>query len=350
MALPNSEYWIKRFEVLEKAHHSFAKSNYKSLEPVFARCEREIKKEIESWYARYAKNNSLSLTEARRQLKARELDEFKWTVEEYIKYGKQNALDGKWMDELERASTRWHISRLEALKTNIRHQVEVAYGLEQTTLESALKTLYEDGYYRTLYEVQKGIELGWSIGTVDGDKLATVITKPWTIDGRNFSSRIWSAKTQMVNELHTELTRTIAQGKAPDEAIKHMTEYLRNKTANAKYKAGRLVMTEQAFISAKAQADAFRELDVENYKIVATLDRKTSKVCQDMDGKIYPMSQYEIGVTAPPFHPWCRTTTVPYFDDEWGRDGQRVARGKDGTLHYVPSNMKYEEWKAKHLT
>ena len=68
-------------------------------------------------------------------------------------------------------------------------------------------------------------------------------------------------------------------------------------------------------------------------------------LCQDMDGRHYPMSQYEVGVTAPPFHPWCRSTTVPYFNDEWGRSGERVARAEDGKTYYVPSDMKHSEWK-----
>ena len=78
-------------------------------------------------------------------------------------------------------------------------------------------------------------------------------------------------------------------------------------------------MTEQAFISSAAQKDAFNDLDVEEFEIVATLDSHTSDICREMDGKHFPMKDFQPGVTAPPFHVWCRSTTVPYFDDEWGR-------------------------------
>jgi hypothetical protein len=55
------------------------------------------------------------------------------------------------------------------------------------------------------------------------------------------------------------------------------------------------------------------------------------------------MKDYQVGVTAPPFHPWCRTTTVPYFEDNYG---ERAARDeKTGKTYYVPSNMKYADWK-----
>lgn len=103
-------------------------------------------------------------------------------------------------------------------------------------------------------------------------------------------------------------------------------------------------MTEEAFFSSAAQKDCFTELDVEKYEIVATLDSHTSDICQDMDGKVFPMSQWEVGVTAPPFHVWCRTTTAPAFEDEFDSIGERAARGEDGKTYYVPADMTYKEW------
>ena len=76
-------------------------------------------------------------------------------------------------------------------------------------------------------------------------------------------------------------------------------------------------MTEQAYFHSVAQQEAFKELDVEEFEVVATLDNLTSEICQEMDGKHFPMKDYEPGVTAPPFHPWCRSVTVPYFDDDF---------------------------------
>jgi|GEM_PF-3668977 len=56
------------------------------------------------------------------------------------------------------------------------------------------------------------------------------------------------------------------------------------------------------------------------------------------------MSEYEIGVTAPPFHPWCRGCTCPYFHDEFTADGERIARGEDGKQYYIPGDITYQEW------
>ena len=344
MAKKSSAYWQKRFSALENAQNQYGQNTFHQIEPAFDKAERQIQAQIEAWYARYASNNGITLAEARKQLSAAELKELQWDVREYIKYGQENAMNQQWMKELENASARFHISRLEALKLRTQQSLEVAFGNELDSLDNMVKRLYQSGYYHTCFEVQKAFNIGWKIGQIDERKLQKVISKPWAADGKTFSDRVWQSKTTMVNELHQQMTRTIIQGKAPDEAIKSMTKYLQNKTKNAKYNAGRLVMTEQAFISSAAQKDAFNDLDVEEFEIVATLDSHTSDICREMDGKHFPMKDFQPGVTAPPFHVWCRSTTVPYFDDEWGRSGERAARGEDGKTYYVPADMTYPEW------
>lgn len=64
--------------------------------------------------------------------------------------------------------------------------------------------------------------------------------------------------------------------------------------------------------------------------------------------KKFTMQQFEPGVTAPPFHVYCRTTTIPYFEDDFGQIGERAARDdKTGKTYYIPADMTYKEWKAK---
>ena len=103
-------------------------------------------------------------------------------------------------------------------------------------------------------------------------------------------------------------------------------------------------MTEEAYFSSAAQKEAFAELGVEQYEIVATLDTHTSDICRSLDGKVYPMKDYEAGVTAPPFHVWCRSTTAPYFEDDFGEIGERAARDENGKTYSVPADMTYAEW------
>lgn len=105
--------------------------------------------------------------------------------------------------------------------------------------------------------------------------------------------------------------------------------------------------TEKAYFASLADIESYRRLGVEQFEFLATLDSRTSEICQEMDGRVFKVSQYEIGVNVPPLHPNCRSTTVPYFEDDEFDSGERAARGADGKTHYVPANMKYAEWKAK---
>lgn len=338
--MKNSTYWKHRFEQLEQAANQEGAAFYQSIESQYYQAQKIIENQIRAWYQRFAVNNQISMEEARKLLTSKELKEFKWDVQDYIKYGEENALDAVWMKELENASARYHISRLEALKLQTQQSMEVLFGNQTDGLDSLMKQIYSDGYYHTAFEIQKGFGVGWGVASIDQNRLEKIISKPWAADGKNFSDRIWQNKTKLTNELHTELTQMCMLGKPPDTAIKNIAKSMNTSRVNA----GRLVMTESAYFASAAQKDSFEELDVEQFEIVATLDSHTSEICQEMDGKVFPMKDYEPGVTAPPFHVWCRSTTVPYFDDEFNV-GERAARGEDGKTYYVPDSMKYPEWK-----
>ncbi len=130
-------------------------------------------------------------------------------------------------------------------------------------------------------------------------------------------------------------------GQDPQKAI----DAIAKKMKTSKHNAGRLVMTEEAYFSSAAQKDCFNDLDVEEYEIVATLDSHTSDICQSLDGQVFPMKDFEPGITAPPFHVYCRSTTVPHFDENFGQVGERAARDEEGNTYYVPDNMNHQEWK-----
>lgn len=344
MSLSKSQkYWEERFKQLEEASNKTGHETLMRIEPSFDEARNAIQKEIEAWYGRYAINNGITMQEAKKQLTTRELKEFRWDVNEYIKYGKENALNQQWMKELENASARVHVSRLEALKIRTQQYAEKAFGNELDELDSMARKLLTDDYYHACFEVQKGFNIGWELGQIDERKLDKYVSKPWAADGKNFSDRIWNSKAQLIDEVHKQLTQSCILGKAPDDAIKAISK----KFNTSKSQAGRLVMTEQAYFHSVAQQEAFNDLDVEEYEIVATLDSQTSETCQEMDGKHFPMNEYKAGVTAPPFHVWCRSVTVPYFEDNF--TGERAARNGDGKTYYVPDDMTYPEWKEYYV-
>ena len=339
--MPNSSYWKERFKQLEAAQNRKGADTYLEIENQYRQAQKEIEGKINTWYQRFAINNNLSMAEARRMLRDKELAELKWNVKDYIKQGQANAFNGQWIKELENASARFHISRLEALKLQTQQSLELMFGNQLDSIDTAMKRIYLDGYYHTAYELQKGFGIGWDIAGLDQRKIEKVIRKPWAVDSKNFSERIWGNKEKLISEVHREITQDIILGRDPQKAIDNISK----KMNTSKVNASRLIMTEEAYFSSAAQKDCFQDLGVEQYEIVATLDSHTSDICQNIDGQVFPMKDFEPGVTAPPFHVYCRSTTVPYFEEDFGQVGKRAARGEDGKTYYVSADMTYKEWK-----
>ncbi len=334
----NADYWRGRFSILEDSAHQEAQRTIQDMEELYLDAQRSVQKEIESWYARFAVNNQISLTDARKWLTAGQLEEFHWSVEQYIKIGEQAGLDAAWLKKLENASTRFHISRLEAVQTGIQQQLELLYGNQVDSLDALLKKVVGNGYTHTAFEVQKGVGLGWDITGLDQKKLETLLSKPWTTDGRTFRDRCWLNKNDLVGSVSKSLTQGLLRGDSPAK----ITTAIQKQFGVHRYKAGRLVNTETTYFNAVATKECYKGLDVEMVEIIETLDSHTCSICGGLDGKVIPISQYEPGVTVPPFHPNCRGTTAPAIDPKYA--GERAARNADGDVYYVPANMKYADW------
>ena len=336
----SNNYWTKRFEEEEKQRNISNKAYAKEIEKQYKIAENKIKSDIEKWYIRIADNNQISLADAKKLLTKNELKEFKWTLAEYT----QKAKSGAWKKELENASARIHIKRLEALQLQVQNSIETLRNKENEMLEDYLIKNYEDTYYHSLYEISKGLNLKTSFATLDKNKINQVIGKPWLKDGKTFSDRIWQDKEQLINTLRTKITQSFITGSTLDEAVEDISKFVSDKIKNKEYVARRLLETESAAYASKAQIEAFKSIDVEKYEIVATLDLHTSEICQEMDGKVFNISEQEIGVTVPPFHSHCRTVIAPYFDDE----STRASRDENGEYKEV-KYMNYKEWKDQYI-
>lgn len=339
----NAEYWANRMRLLEAALHDKARDYFANLERQFDIAIKDLEKDIRAWYQRFADNNgSVSWAEAHRLLTSDELKEFKWDVWEYIEKCKENSVNGAWVKQLENASARVHISRLESLKLQLQQQAETLAQKSIQATANASEMAYTESYYHTAFEIQRGIGVGWTLQGINKPLIEKVLSRPWTVDNQTFTARCWKNKVQLVETVSQELTRMVATGDAPDRAIKAIAKRFNVSKSNA----GRVVMTESAHFAEAAAKDCFDELGVEKYQIIAGLDVSTCNTCADMDKKVFKMSEYSPGSTAPLFHPRCRCTIAPYHEDMEGL-GTRFARDvKTGKGYQVPSNTTYEQWKA----
>lgn len=339
--MKQSDYWKNRFTQLEESQNQKGLEYYAALEREFEKAAQQTDKELAAWYSRYANNEGITLNEAKRQLNTRELSEFRMSVDEYIKKGETLNYSDEWAAELERASAKFHVTRLEALKLQMQQQVETAYGYELDTFDQFIANQYKAGYYKTMFEFQKGFGVGFDVMQLDNDKISKMIAKPWAPDGQNFSSRIWRDKNKLMNDLPTILTQASMKG----EGYSQTTKIIMDRFNVSKSQAKNLVITESAFFSSEAQTDCFNNLGVPEYEIIATLDGKTSEICRMMDGKIFSMKDRKSGITCPPFHGRCRSTSCPAFKDEFELNTKRAARDPEtGKTYHIPADMKYPDW------
>ena len=330
--MKNSDYWKRRFTLLEQVQNGQGAAAFAEIEKQYMEVQNQLEGQIARWYQQFGDNNNISLAQARQYLNGADLKDFMRDVRAHIKYGRENGFSGGWMKELEKVSARFRVSKLDALKIQTRQCIEDLFSKQYETIGSAMSDVFESGFYHTAFELQKGFGVGWDIAKLDKSELENILAKPWAADGKNFSERIWANKEKLISEIHNEFTRGIMTGQDPQKVIGSIAKKLNVSKSNA----ARLVMTEQAYFGSAAQGKCFEELGVEQYEILATLDSHTSDICQGLDGKVFPLKDFQAGVTAPPFHVRCRSTTAPCFEDGFAVDGSPISE-----------DLTYEEWESK---
>ncbi|SDR82164.1 phage putative head morphogenesis protein, SPP1 gp7 family [Paenibacillaceae bacterium GAS479] len=334
-----ASYWEHRSAEVSEAAFKKADAYENVMLREYTHALDRIKERLAAFYGRYATNDGISLADARKQLTGKELTAHRMTLEEFTAKAKANT-DGKWTQELNRASFKARVSRLEALELQVRQEVEVLAGSRQAGTGKLLGDIYEDTYYKTGYELQRGLGIGISFARINKPGLETVLGTEFA--GSNWSKRIWGDRDKLMQELRTKMSQAFIRGEPLERLSSDVAKRMDVSLSNAR----RLVQTESAFFAGQATMDGYKKSKViKAYKIVATLDRSTSDICQDMDGQVFNLEDMRVGETYPPFHSHCRTTTVAEFDNTGITDlGKRLARDDDGSVYKVPSTMKYPEW------
>lgn len=331
--MKNSEYWKLCFAQLEESQNEIASNSRAEIERQYRQAAKEIEGKIDTWYRKLGANG-ISMAEASKPLSDSELADFKWDVYDYIKYGEENALSGQWIKQLENILNQPYISKYDELRVHTQQSLESLFAKQYGITTETMKKVYQSGYYHTAFEIQRGFGVGWDIAGIERDRLEKVIAKPWVADGKNFSERIWINKQGLISEVDDQLTQHIIRGDNPQRAIDAIVNNMNVYKSNA----GRIVMTEGAYFGSAAQRECFEELGVEEYEIIATMDKHTSEICRGHDGKRFPVKEYRVGVTAPPFHPWCRSTTCPCFEGDFGE--------RTGSCR-ISEDISYVEWKER---
>lgn len=306
-------YWEERAKEIIKEETLSDKEISDEIERIVNKMIDDIEKEIAKFYARYATSEGISMSEARKKVDAFDVVKFANQAKQYVDTRDFSDVANK---ELRAYNTKMYVSREKLLKAQIGLLVTYTYA----KLESQMHNYMESAYYRALKQ-QAGI-LGDTLQVATTDVKAIVLAP---FQNSNWSRRLWRDMRKTRIQVQRAVTHVIIRGRHPYEFVKE----LRKESGNSTYEIRRLLITE----TARVQTIATKQHMLENqgpdaeYKYVAKLDGKTTKTCRGLNGKVFKVKDMKPGVNAPPIHPFCRSSVVPYVGD-WREEFFEKRKGK----------------------
>lgn len=326
----SSNYWdkraIKRLSEAEKSSEIYIKR----IKKIYEQAYKNIDKEIASVYKNYSQETGLN-TQKLKELLTR--SETKKTWEQMKRQG---------LDKYIKDNYKSRISRLEQIQAQIYAKAKLIYPKEELEQTMCYRGVINNSYYKVIYDTQIGTGYDFSFNKIDNNLVNSILNEKWS--GKNYSGRIWGNTDILASNLSQIVGGALLSG----QAIERTSKQIRDRFEVSKYYSERLVRTETNHFNNEVDAIAYEKMGIDKYVFVATLDSRTSQICQDMDNKVFEYKDREIGVNFPPLHPNCRSKTRGYLGEEMEKKLKRRARnpitGKTETI----TNMSYSKWIEKY--
>lgn len=342
-----SKYWLQRALQQEQNAQIVSDRYMANVGRQLASYRQDLIAEIETFYARYAKDHKMSHAEAKRYLRDNEMKEFQGvTLEKFRAMALKPDTPTPLLDAL---AYRHRISRKEALLAEIERKTAELYGGKDGIADNVVNNLSEVYVKGKIQQMKNLADFGivekpiLNLKAVQ-NKLAT----NWS--GQEFSERIWGQSQRTFNSIQ----KVIDQGLTGGWSVDRMSKELILRTGVAYSQAETLVRTETTFYNNLATLDTIKDLGGEYYEIVAVLDTRTSDICRHENKKIYPISEYKAGQTAPPFHVCCRSTIMPSHQSKDGKKSDNPYIDilmNDHKANVAPSdkslNDVFDEWERE---
>lgn len=342
--MKSNAYWEQRqvqdaFSVFQKAENTADQ-----ISSLYQKASRYLSMQAGNIFERYQTKHRLSETEARQLISTMQdrtsLDE----LLQKLRNGDKDKSKSQLLSKLEAPAYQARLERLRHIQSQLDIIMTNVYQQEKLISADFYTGLASDSYYRSIYNIQQRADAAFSFGHVSARVINQVINSRWS--GKNYSERIWGNTQALAQGLKEELLINLVTGRTNREAA----AIIANKFAQGSSNARRLVRTESNYVSTELNFKAYEECGIEEYQYLATLDLKTSKICRELDGKIYPIKERQIGKNCPPMHPWCRSTTISVVDRALIEKMQRSAIDPaTGKRIKVPRSMTYQLWYDKYV-
>lgn len=357
--MKSKEYWARRY-LLDKAGHVNTGEDFlkDTIEPLYQEALKEIEQDIEKFYRTFADQENISLAEAKKQLRRLDFEKINFEGLARQQAAKQKEYAGL-LDQLpggvvaamekehevyERLlaayTKKGSISRLEQLQVEIEKSLYELYDKNQMQIYDFLQEQYVDSYYKSVFKGQQAIGFGKDFVAPNQRAIEQAVLHNYKKD--NYDKLLWGHRKNLAKDLRENLTVGLIKG----ESLSKMATRIKRRMEVSRSNAYRLVRTESAYIYEQATRKAYEECGIEKYEFLATLDMRTSEICQELDGKVFHLKDARPGKNYPPMHPNCRSTTVAAFEDDVVT--ARLAKDEDGGYYEVPSNMTFQQWYKKY--
>lgn len=340
MQQPSNNYWSSRADARMAVYHRSADSTVEVITAAYDKGIQNINGEINKIFDTYAKNGVLTTEEAAKLLNE-PINQAEWNaIKSKIGQIKDPLIKRRMLNQLNAPAYAARITRLQALKANTYVQSKVIADAEIRASTSGYMGTINDSYYRTMFDLQQGLGVGFTFAAMPTRTLETILKRPWS--GRHYSSRVWDNTDVLADQLNEVITAGFMSGAGTGKMARDLMERM----DVGKHVANRLVRTETTYMANAAEMESYDEAEINKYQFLATLDNRTSPQCQEHDGKVFNVKDAEPGKNMPPLHAYCRSTTIAYFGPETRANIQRRARDPvTGKNELVPADMTYEEWR-----
>ena len=282
MARTPQDYWEKRQTELMKRLEKQSEGTIQRLVTAYNKSKDNIQKEIQKIFGKYVVDGKLTFKEAKELLNTRETKEFYDNLLKQINSIDDVDVRRKLLAKYNAPAYAYRISRYQALQKNIDIELKKLVQEECVISKKHYVDIINEGYYRSIFNVQKGIGIGFNFSQLDNRTINLILNENW-YKSENFSQRIWKNNNKLADYLKSNFLADNIAGKS----IQRMASALDDTMNIGKYNAVRLLRTETNHFANEAEMLSYEELDIEKYRFIATLDNVTCKHCAVLDNKIF---------------------------------------------------------------
>lgn len=342
--MKNEEYWAKRkanliYEQMDKAEKQADK-----FDDIYRQSKAYLDKQINKVFDKFQRDYGLSENVARQVLKTMKDQKGLNELRKVLEARPNDPNIQRLLADLDSPAYAYRMKRLERLSDDLDRMRSSIYLSEKQGSDAFYSDLMKDSYYKATFDLQQQTGLAYSFSDLPETEIKRLQGLKWT--GEAYSDRIWSNTGALASSVKDELLVSLMTGRS----VRDTSQAIAERFEVGQNKARRLVRTESAFFHNQMELLSYEDAEITKYKFVAVLDRRTSKICQEHDNKVYDTDKAVPGVNYPPLHPLCRSTTIAHDDDiDYSKLERRARNPETGKVEYVPADMSYKEWYDKYV-